>query len=87
MLWLVKGREQVIGQAEVTLEPKQAAPQLVRSASLAGQVRFFLKGLDPFFELYASPVNMDPMAPAMPLSSPSQYAAELAYPAGIGAQT
>ena len=31
---------------------------LAPTQSLAGEVRFFLKGLDPFFELYASPVNM-----------------------------
>jgi predicted AlkP superfamily phosphohydrolase/phosphomutase len=45
-------------------------------------VRFFLKGLDPFFELYASPVNIDPLAPAMPVSTPADYAAELAAATG-----
>jgi len=55
---------------------------LAPTQSLAGEVRFFLKGLDPFFELYASPVNMDPMAPAMPVSTPPEYAAELAEATG-----
>jgi predicted AlkP superfamily phosphohydrolase/phosphomutase len=55
---------------------------LAPTQTLDGQVRFFLKGLDPFFELYASPVNIDPLAPAMPVSTPSGYAAELADATG-----
>ena len=34
---------------------------LAPTQSLTGEVRFYLKGLDPFFELYASPVNIDPL--------------------------
>ena len=55
---------------------------LAPTQSLAGEVRFFLKGLDPFFELYASPVNIDPLAPVMPVSTPPEYAAELADATG-----
>ena len=55
---------------------------LVPTQSLSGEVRFFLKSLDPFFELYASPVNIDPMDPAMPVSHPDRYAAELATATG-----
>lgn len=55
---------------------------LAPTQSLGGEVRFFLKGLDPFFELYASPVNIDPMDPAMPVSHPDSYAAELAEATG-----
>ena len=40
--------------------------------------RFYLKRLDPYFELYVSPLNIDPLAPALPVSSPDGYAAELA---------
>jgi predicted AlkP superfamily phosphohydrolase/phosphomutase len=55
---------------------------LAPTQTLAGEVRFFLKGLDPFFELYASPVNIDPLSPAMPVSTPPEYAAELAEATG-----
>lgn len=55
---------------------------LAPTQSLTGEVRFFLKGLDPFFELYASPVNIDPFAPAMPVSHPDRYATELAEATG-----
>jgi predicted AlkP superfamily phosphohydrolase/phosphomutase len=55
---------------------------LAPTHELKGQVRFYLKGLDPFFELYASPVNLDPFEPAMPVSHPEHYAAELAEATG-----
>jgi len=35
-----------------------------------GIVRFLLKSLSPTFRLYASPVNVDPMDPAFPISTP-----------------
>ena len=40
-------------------------------------LRFYLKSLEPDFELYASPVNFDPQEPLFPISSPAGYAAEL----------
>jgi len=55
---------------------------LAPTQSLGGEVRFYLKALDPFFELYASPVNIDPMAPAMPVSHPEAFATELAEATG-----
>ena len=55
---------------------------LAPTQQLMGEVRFYLKGLDPFFELYASPVNIDPRDPAMPISNPDGYAAELAEATG-----
>jgi predicted AlkP superfamily phosphohydrolase/phosphomutase len=50
--------------------------------SLRAQCRFYLKGLDPEFVLYASPLNLDPLAPALPVSSPVSYAADLAHATG-----
>jgi predicted AlkP superfamily phosphohydrolase/phosphomutase len=50
--------------------------------SVRGMVRFYLIRLAPVFELYASPVNFDPEAPMFPISSPPQYAKELAEKIG-----
>lgn len=50
--------------------------------TLPGEVRFLLKRLEPHFELYASPINLDPYAPALPISSPEDYAAELTAAGG-----
>jgi predicted AlkP superfamily phosphohydrolase/phosphomutase len=42
-----------------------------------GMVRFYLKEIRPHFKLYATPINIDPSAPAMPISTPETYAQEL----------
>jgi len=44
----------------------------------AGQVRFFFRALAPHLEFYVSPVNFDPAAPLFPVSTPAEYAKELA---------
>jgi predicted AlkP superfamily phosphohydrolase/phosphomutase len=46
--------------------------------TIRGMVRFHLARLEPALELYASPVNFDPDAPMFPISSPPEYAQELA---------
>ena len=56
--------------------------ELLPTQTLPAEARFYLKGLDPYFELYVSPLNIDPLAPAMPVSSPDSYAAELAEATG-----
>lgn len=50
--------------------------------SVRGQVRFHLVQMEPVFELYASPINFDADAPLFPISSPPEYAGELAQEVG-----
>ena len=50
--------------------------------TLRAECRFYLKQVDPTFELYVSPLNIDPMAPALPISTPANYATELARATG-----
>ncbi len=50
--------------------------------SLPAMVRFYLRSVRPEVELYASPLNIDPMAPAQPISTPGSYAATLARATG-----
>jgi hypothetical protein len=50
--------------------------------SVSGMVRFYLVRLEPELELYASPVNFDPNAPMFPISSPAEFAGELAEKLG-----
>ena len=56
--------------------------ELVPTQGIQAECRFYLKGLEPYFELYASPANIDPMSPALPISTPEDYAAELARATG-----
>jgi predicted AlkP superfamily phosphohydrolase/phosphomutase len=45
---------------------------------LVGMVRFYAKQLRPAFELYASPVNISPAEPAQEISTPADFAPDLA---------
>lgn len=47
-------------------------------ASVSGIVRLLLVSGYPKLELYVSPIQIDPRAPVVPLSSPTDYAADLA---------
>lgn len=47
-----------------------------------GICRFYLKQAHPRFQLYVSPVNIDPANPALPISTPSSYSRELAEEVG-----
>ena len=55
---------------------------MIPTQSLRAAVRFYLKQLDPYFALYVSPPNIDPLEPALPISTPSDYAADLARATG-----
>lgn len=45
--------------------------------STTGICRIYLKQVRPYFNLYISPVNIDPSQPALPLSTPPAYATDL----------
>ena len=50
----------------------------LRYGSARGIVRFLLTGEAPSFRLYATPVQIDPESPALPISHPRYYAMYLA---------
>lgn len=50
--------------------------------SVTGICRFYLKQVRPQFELYVTPLNLDPSNPALPISTPEKYARELSRDAG-----
>jgi predicted AlkP superfamily phosphohydrolase/phosphomutase len=88
----VQDEEVLLGEGEwsdwVTLKFK-----LMPFASAQGIVRFYLKSVKPDFELYMSPIQVDPRNPAVPISTPPDYARELAeaigpfYTQGIAEET
>jgi len=51
--------------------------------SVAGIVRFYLRGIEPELELYASPVNIDPTDPISPVSQPESASQTLADEIGL----
>lgn len=51
-------------------------------ASVSGMVRFYVKEVHPYFKLYCSPINVDPMEPSMPICSPAGYSREISQAVG-----
>lgn len=55
---------------------------MIPTQHLKAMARFYLKSVRPEFELYVSPLNIDPETPALPITSPASYARELALDRG-----
>jgi predicted AlkP superfamily phosphohydrolase/phosphomutase len=55
---------------------------LVPTQTVPVIARFFLKEVRPVFGMYVTPLNLDPMSPAMPISTPASFASELAEATG-----
>jgi predicted AlkP superfamily phosphohydrolase/phosphomutase len=51
-------------------------------ANVKGMCRFYFKQAHPRFQLYVSPINIDPADPALPISTPSSYSRFLTDEAG-----
>ena len=51
--------------------------------STSGICRLFLKEARPEFKLYVSPININPLDPALPIDLPAGYAREVAEEAGL----
>ena len=54
----------------------------VQVGSLTGRVRLHLKKVRPEVQLYVSPIQVDPIDPALPISMPPDFAAEVAERVG-----
>jgi len=50
--------------------------------NVKGMCRFYLKQAHPRFQLYVSPINIDPADPALPISTPSSYSRFLSQEVG-----
>jgi predicted AlkP superfamily phosphohydrolase/phosphomutase len=57
-------------------------PMLPHLASMRGICKFYLQKARGDFSLYMTPVNIDPVNPSMPISTPGGYASELAAEMG-----
>jgi len=51
-------------------------------AHVGGMVRFFAKQVHPYIKIYASPINVDPMDPSVPICTPTGYSRELSQAIG-----
>jgi predicted AlkP superfamily phosphohydrolase/phosphomutase len=73
----IGGRRIVLMQGEWSDWIPVQFPLISHVASAEGMVRIYAKELQPGFAVYVSPINIDPAAPAMPVSAPESYSAAL----------
>lgn len=57
-------------------------PLIPHLASVHGMFRVFARQLRPRFELYISPINIDPLSPDLPISVPKSFSREIALRSG-----
>lgn len=78
-----------IGEAEVLLSEGEWSDWIelefatsIEALTVTGIVRVYAKSLGDTPTIYFTPVNLDPLAPAQPISAPDEYASELATDVG-----
>lgn len=82
------GASITLGETELALKQNEWSDwisvefEFMGFMSLPGMVRLFLVQDYPRIQLYVSPIHIDPMEPVIPLSSPADYATELAESIG-----
>ena len=79
---LVVGSEERVLQVGEWSDWVSVEFDMLPTQTLTAAARFYLKALDPEVEVYVSPLQIDPLNPAMPISTPESYAAELAEATG-----
>jgi len=69
----VQGHEFVLQEGEWSDWVRVEFQLIPFFGNVRGMCRFYLKQAHPRFQLYVSPINMDPASPALPISTPSSY--------------
>jgi predicted AlkP superfamily phosphohydrolase/phosphomutase len=78
----VQGQEFVLREGEWSDWTRVEFQLVPFFGNVHGMCRFYLKQAHPRFQLYVSPINIDPADPALPISTPSSYSRLLTDEAG-----
>jgi len=78
----VQGKEFVLREGEWSDWVRVEFQLIPFFGNVKGMCRFYLKQVHPRFQLYVSPINVDPADPALPISTPSNYSRLLSDEAG-----
>ncbi|MEI6971342.1 MAG: alkaline phosphatase family protein [bacterium] len=73
----VQGKEFILKEGEWSDWVVLSFPLVPHIAEVPGICRFFLRKARNDFALYVTPVNIDPAAPSLPISTPPRYSADL----------
>ena len=75
-------RQFVLGQGEWSDWLHAEFPLIPGLKRVSGIFRVYLKQVHPHLAVYVSPVNLDPLDPALPISTPPRYSRQLALALG-----
>ncbi len=78
----IGGNETILRQGEWSDWIAADFPLLPHIISAHGMFRAFAKQLHPGFELYVSAVNIDPLAPSLPISAPASFSRRVVLDTG-----
>jgi len=78
----IQGKEFVLREGEWSNWVQVEFQLIPFFGNVKGMCRFYLKQAHPRFQLYVSPINIDPADPALPLSTPAKYSSTLAEEVG-----
>ena len=78
----VQGQELVLREGEWSDWVRVEFQLFPFFGNVRGMCRFYLKQAHPRFQLYVSPMNIDPVDPALPIATPSRYTRLLSEEAG-----
>jgi predicted AlkP superfamily phosphohydrolase/phosphomutase len=79
---VIQGKEVLLNEGEWSDWVEVDFPLIPFLKSSSGICRFYLKETHPHFKLYVSPINLDPLAPGLPISTPPSYTRRLAKAVG-----
>ncbi len=75
---VVQGREVLLREGEWSDWVPLRFEMIPHVKHISGMCRFYLKQVSPHLKLYATPINVDPLDPALPITAPAGFASELA---------
>jgi len=78
----VQGQEFVLREGEWSDWVRVEFQLIPFFGNVKGMCRFYLKQAHPRFQLYVSPINIDPADPALPVSTPAGYSRALSEEVG-----
>lgn len=78
----ISGHQVVLAEKEWSRWIPVTFPLLGSLSATNGMVRLYLSAVRPHLKLYISPVNIDPISPVLPISTPERYSRTLARTAG-----
>ena len=80
--FVIQDHEFILREGEWSGWKNLRFPMLPHLASISGICRFYLKEAHEGLSLYVTPINIDPAAPSVPISTPSSYSRDLAEELG-----